>query len=499
MSKTKQKLEPNLNERTEAFDNTLKAKKQSQSKFNMINVLKVHIIVIGLCMVFCGGDKDNVNKKSTDNVLHLTDESFDQAVIDNQLMLVYFRDDWITDDYKQYSKVADHFKDQETTWSFLAETFFGVPQLKFAEFLETEKTPKKYRRELEIIGGIVPGGIVPVIKLIKNGQVLNFPYQNESASVMIDKIGVRLRPAVVFIGSNSDLEKVKKKSPVFMVGYFPNGVNKTYVKAAEKSLALFEEVSFYYVDNAQLAEKLGLKSDQVALFKRSEDKSIALKSFLVEADYFDFMFKNKQPLLTDVNTRSNDLTLQSPNAHHVIVLLSKNSDSFEDVVKNLEKVADKFKHTKLVFSYADINDYYYKQNFYCNIQFFNIFAWRVLKLKNNTVYEFNSFSEEVLNRSTVKSSETLLTEKNKNILFPEEIPRTWNDDPLEILYNYRSKSFDENACVVLYVHGTKKIESRYFYDVTSKISDSEKSDGFIKLIVKVIEEATKALNFIVSV
>ena len=464
-AKRKRKRKPKVNTTDEnkgANVNSSENKKPTEYKLSMWKIFTL-ISSVGLILAFffnpiMFGSNSSMGKLSgvptgfnsnptvsDHNVMVLTDENFDQAVSDNPIMLVEFYAPWCGHCKQltpKYAEVADYFHEAE------------MPDVKIAKIdaQVNKMTAQKYRIQS-----------YPTMKFFKNDRILDYTYTGQSSKVIVEQLKNSLSsPAVVQIDNEAQFEHIKEKLPVFMAGYFPDGVDEQYTNLAEKTLMVFGEVYFYNV-NAELADKLALDSGKVALFKQFDEGRVNYEGPLVENDLFNFLTDKSLPLLSELNEKTLRQIFRNPNAKHAVIFLSKDSENFEVLTESFQKAAEEMKESEMVFSYADINNDLIKhQAKHLQLDVNNMPAFRVFYYENGDLIKFKPDTDEISAESVVDFSKKVLSGEVKKFFKSEEIPANWNQGPVKILVgkNFKKVALDENkkVFVMFYVPGTDQTE-----------------------------------------
>ena len=381
---------------------------------------------------------------SDHNVVVLTDENFNQAVSDNPIMLVEFYAPWCGHCMQlapKYARVANRFQDAE------------MPDVTIAKIdaQENKMTARKYEIKS-----------YPTMKFFKNGKILDYTYKGQSSDVIIETLKKISGPVVVQVNSEDEFQNIKKKFPIFMAGYFPDGVNEEYANLAEKMLMLSDEAYFFNV-NGDLADELALENGKVTLFKQFDEGRVDFEGPLVEDDLFKFLTKNSLPLLSEFNADTRSQIFQNPNAKHAIIFLSKDSENFNVLTKSFRKAAKEMKESEMVFSYANFNDNFVKhQAKHFNVDESNLPAFRVFHVENGALIKFKPESDEISTESVVDFSKKVLSGEVEQFFKSEEVPENWNEAPVKVLVgkNFKEVAFDENkkVFVLFYAPGNRGTE-----------------------------------------
>ena len=175
------------------------------------------------------------------DVIILTDSTFDKAVAKYDYLLVLFYAPWCGHCKKfhpEYEKAAKTLRKENLYLSKVDAT-----------------VEKKLAEKFEIQG-------FPTVKLFIKGEAIEYTGGRKEQEV-INWMRKKTGPATKLIQSTEDIDKLKKDNDVVLI-YFGNNKNELdeYTKVARKN----EDFPFANVENEEIAKKLGIKMGTVVMF-----------------------------------------------------------------------------------------------------------------------------------------------------------------------------------------------------------------------------------------
>ena len=263
------------------------------------------------------------------DVIILTDTTFDKAVEKYEYLLVLFYAPWCGHCKKfhpEYEKAAKVLRKENL---FLSKVDATVE--------------KKLAEKFEIQG-------FPTVKLFIKGEPIEYTGGRKEQEV-INWMRKKTGPATKPIKNVDELDKLKKDNDVVIV-YF--GTKKEeldeFVKVARKN----EDFPFANVESEEIATKLGIKMGNVVMFRNFEDPQLTLKGEIKMKNIEDFIDAFSSPKIMNFDEKAAQIIFGKA-IPAIILYCDKKSDKWDEYRKIMEIVSDKI-NGKLKVVQTDIKD-----------------------------------------------------------------------------------------------------------------------------------------------
>jgi protein disulfide-isomerase A1 len=262
-----------------------------------------------------------------EGVLVLDESNFDDAVNENNQMLVEFYAPW-----------CGHCKTLAPEWVKAAKMLEdGSVKLAKVDATENEKLAKKF----DIKG-------FPTIKYLKNGKPSDYS-GGRTASEIVNWANKKSGPAAVTLNNEDDLTKFQEKHEAFALGLFSD-MDSEAAKGF-MNMADGDEFHSYAVSTSgALRSKLGVNGDTVVVLKSFDDLRAdhAVGDKFVSEDVYKFISANSIPLVQTFTPENAKKIFGSPVQQHVLFFTDKDSDHHASTMSAYTSAAGNFKG-KLLF------------------------------------------------------------------------------------------------------------------------------------------------------
>ena len=249
------------------------------------------------------------------DVIILTDSTFDKAVAKYDYLLVLFYAPWCGHCKKfhpEYEKAAKTLRKENLYLSKVDAT-----------------VEKKLAEKFEIQG-------FPTVKLFIKGEAIEYTGGRKEQEV-INWMRKKTGPATKLIQSTEDIDKLKKDNDVVLI-YFGNNKNELdeYTKVARKN----EDFPFANVENEEIAKKLGIKMGTVVMFRNFEEPQKELSGSLTSKKIEEFIDSFSSPKVMGFDEKAAQIIFGKA-IPAIILYCDKNSDKWEEYRKLMETISDK--------------------------------------------------------------------------------------------------------------------------------------------------------------
>jgi protein disulfide-isomerase A1 len=249
------------------------------------------------------------------DVIILTDSTFDKAVAKYDYLLVLFYAPWCGHCKKfhpEYEKAAKTLRKENLYLSKVDAT-----------------VEKKLAEKFEIQG-------FPTVKLFIKGEAIEYTGGRKEQEV-INWMRKKTGPATKLIQSTEDIDKLKKANDVVLI-YFGNNKNELdeYTKVARKN----EDFPFANVEKDEIAKKLGIKMGTVVMFRNFEEPQKELSGSLTSKKIEEFIDSFSSPKVMGFDEKAAQIIFGKA-IPAIILYCDKNSDKWEEYRKLMETISDK--------------------------------------------------------------------------------------------------------------------------------------------------------------
>ena len=263
------------------------------------------------------------------DVIILTDSTFDKAVAKYDYLLVLFYAPWCGHCKKfhpEYEKAAKTLRKENL---FLSKVDATVE--------------KKLAEKFDIQG-------FPTVKLFIKGEAIEYTGGRKEQEV-INWMRKKTGPATKEIQSVEEIEKLKKDNDVVLV-YFGNKKEELdeFIKVARKN----EDFPFANVDKEEIAKKLGIKMGTVIMFRNFEDPQKELTGEITSKKIEEFIDAFSAPKIMTFDEKAAQIIFGKA-IPAIILYCDKKSDKWDEYRKIMESVSDKIKG-KLKVVQTDIKE-----------------------------------------------------------------------------------------------------------------------------------------------
>lgn len=378
----------------------------------MRSVIVLLSLVAGLCCA--------VEIEEDEGVLVLTKDNFQQAIDENEFILVEFYAPWCGHCKSlapEYAKAAKQLKEEGSA-------------IRLAKVDATEES------ELAQENGVRG---YPTIKFFKSGKKVEYG-GGRTAKEIVAWLYKRTGPPAEDLETADEAKEFSQKDDVVVIGFFEDAESanaKAFLAAADSQDTLY----FGIVTNKEVAKSLEATFDSVVLFKQFDEGRATFDGEYTAEEIIKFVNAEQLPLLTVFNDETAPKIFGGEIRTHLLAFYSGEDENAEKYTEGLKKVAKEFKG-QLLFVHIDMAD----ENSERVSSFFNIEdedtpTVRIINLEEDMkkfVPEFEGIDTDKIK----KWVQAYLSGDLKAHLNTEEIPEDWDEKPVKVLVG---KNFEEVA------------------------------------------------------
>jgi len=267
-------------------------------------------------------------------VLVLTDKNFDQAIEENEYILVEFYAPWCGHCQSLEPEYAQAAKD-------LAEKNSEIKLAKVDATAEKETGTK-----FSIEG-------FPTLKFFKNGKASDYNGPREAKGI-VSWLEKKTGPACTEITKEGQLKDILEKEQALAAGFF-NDLEGEKAKIFKELASDYDDVKFYLVSNPTVMKEYHQKDGSILVLKTFDEKEAHFADTLTKENLEKFVRRSTTPLVTDFNQENAAKIFSSDIVKHFILLSSKADKEHESRIEDL-KIVSKKNRERMIFVHLDIAD-----------------------------------------------------------------------------------------------------------------------------------------------
>jgi len=370
--------------------------------------------------------------KEEENVLVLTKKNFDQAVKDNQHVLVEFYAPWCGHCKAlapEYAKAATKLKDDKSA-------------IKLAKVDATEETELGEKHEVRGY---------PTIKFFRDGKPIEYT-GGRTADDIVNWLNKKTGPPAKTLATVDEAKQFIEKSEVVVVGFFKDVTSAT-AKAFEEVAASTDDLPFAITAAEDLFKEHKVDKDGIVLFKKFDEGRNDFDGEFTAENIKKFISANQLPVVIEFTQDSAQKVFGGEIKNHLLLFISKKSEAFQKHYDNFKGAAGDHKG-KVLFIYINIDD----EDNARILEFFGLKAEQCPAVRYiNLGEDMTKYKPEKddLDSAYIKEFvQGVLDGKQKPHLMSEEVPADWDSKPVKVLvgknFNEVAKNKDKNVLVEFY-------------------------------------------------
>jgi len=253
-------------------------------------------------------------------VLVLTDENFDQAVKEHELLLVEFYAPWcghciaLEPEYKKAAKM-------------LSEADSPVSLAKVDATKET-KVADKFKIE----------GF-PTLKFFNHGKPSEYTGLRDADGI-VEWLTKKTGPQWTEVDSKAELLKLVKEKEAIAVGFFSDLESSwAATKIFREVAGMVEDVDFYIVSKPDTMKEIGAAEASIRVMKSFDEPVVEFKEALTNENLKRFVEDAARPLVIEFKQEHANKIFEMDIVNHFLLFVNKADKSFDEMLKTLRIVA----------------------------------------------------------------------------------------------------------------------------------------------------------------
>merc|ERR1712088_1085916 len=355
-----------------------------------------------------------------EGVLVLTEKNFEQALSENEFVLVEFYAPWCGHCKAlapEYAKAAGQLAEKDSP-------------VKLGKVDATEEGP--LAEKFEVRG-------YPTLKFFKNGKPMEYN-GGRTADTIISWVEKKTGPVAATLADVDAAKKFVEDNELAVIGFFAEAEGEA-AKAFLEVAGAMDDLKFA-IGNADIAAEHKVSGDAIVLLKKFDEGRNDLTEGLTDVEgVTKFIASSSLPLVVDFNHETAQKIFSGEIKSHLLMFLSKGSDDYADQHAIAAKIAKDFKG-QLLFVSIDTDEEDHKRI----LEFFGMKddelpGMRIIKLAEDMA-KYKPVDGSITEESIKSFVGDYLDGKLKQHLLSEDIPEDWDAAPVKVLVG---KNFEDVA------------------------------------------------------
>ncbi|XP_053979845.1 protein disulfide-isomerase [Hylaeus anthracinus] len=367
--------------------------------------------------------------ETEDAVLVLTKDNVDEAIKENDYLLIEFYAPWCGHCKAlapEYAKAAKK----------LQETGSSVKLAKVDATLETELAEK------HAIKGY------PTLKFYRKGSVIDYS-GGRQADDIINWLTKKTGPVAKDLPTVEEAKAFIEAENVAIVGFFKDVESDAAKVFLEVGNAVDDHV-FGISSSDEVFSEYGVEDGKVVLFKKFDEGKDEFNEELDAKKLRNFIFVHSLPLVVEFNQDTAQKIFSGDIRSHLLVFLSKEAGHFDEYVEKIKEPAKKFRDQVLFVTInADESDHERILEYF-GMKKTEVPAMRLIKLERD-MDKYKPEKPELTSENVLEFVTAFVEGKLKRHLLTQDLPEDWDKNPVKVLVgtNFHEVAFDKKKNVLV--------------------------------------------------
>ncbi|KZC09484.1 Protein disulfide-isomerase [Dufourea novaeangliae] len=367
--------------------------------------------------------------ETEDAVLVLTKDNIEEAIEQNDYMLVEFYAPWCGHCKAlapEYAKAAMK----------LEEIGSPVKLAKVDATVETELAEKH-----DVKG-------YPTLKFYRKGNAIGYN-GGRKADDIINWVTKKSGPAAKDLPTVDEAKSFIKAHNVAIVGFFKDAESdgaKVFMEVANT----IDDHGFAVTSSEEVMKEYNVEDGKVVLFKKFDEGTNEFTEELDVKKLQNFIFIHALPLVVEFSQDTAQKIFSGDIKSHLLIFLSKEAGHFEEYVKQIQEPARKFRGEVLFVTInADESDHERILEYF-GMKKSEVPVMRIIKLEKD-MSKYRPENPEISSENILEFVTAFVEGKLKRHLLTQDLPEDWDKNPVKVLVgtNFHEVAFDKKKDVLV--------------------------------------------------
>lgn len=393
-----------------------------------------------------------------EGVLVITKDNFEEAIKDNEYVLIEFYAPWcghckaLAPEYARAAKL-------------LADSGSDIKLAKVNAIIETELAEKHN------LNGY------PTLKFYRNGSAIDYTGTRKAEEIvewLIKKTG----PPAKELTSLEEAKAFVDEHNIAIVGFFKDPESEA-AKAFFEVGSTTDDHVFGVTKVDDVLKEYEAEDGAIILFKKFDEGKAVFGGKPTVANIQNFIAVHALPLIVDFNSdTAKKIFNDNIKSYYLLLLISKSAGHYDKYVDEIQEAAKQFRE-QIVFVTVNMDEADHERI----LEFFglkkeHIPVMRILTLdKDSTKYKPEN--PEITKENVLQFVNDFLEGKLKSYLFNQDLPEDWDKHPVKVLVgsNFHEVALNKDKDVLVefyapWCNHCKQLEPIY-EELGEKYKDSE--------------------------
>ncbi|XP_029039792.1 protein disulfide isomerase [Osmia lignaria lignaria] len=367
--------------------------------------------------------------ETEDEVLVLTKDNIEEAIEQNDYILIEFYAPWCGHCKAlapEYAKAAKK----------LQETDSPIKLAKVDATVETQLAEKHGLRGY------------PTLKFYRKGHVIDYS-GGRKADDIINWVTKKAGPAAKDLPTVEDVKSFIEANNVAIVGFFKDTESEGAKVFLEVANAVHDH-AFGISSNEEVFKEYEVEDGKVILFKKFDEGRDEYNDELDVKKLQSFISVHSLPIVVDFNQETAQKIFNGDVKSHCLLFLSKEAGHFEEYIEHVKEPAKKFRGEVLFVTINTDEDDHSRI-----LEFFGMKkdaapTMRIIKLERDMI-KYKPEKPELTSESVMQFVTDFVEDKLTRDLLTQQLPEDWDKNPVKVLVstNFHEVAFDKNKDVLV--------------------------------------------------
>jgi len=281
----------------------------------------------------------------------------------------------------------------------------------------------------------------PTLKFFVNGNPVEYN-GGRTADEIVQWLKKKSGPPAVTLETVDDLNKLREKNDVVVVGYFKSLENNPAVSVFNGIAQVTDSAVFALTTQQDLFDEAKVTADnQVVLYKKFDEGRNDLTEEVTQENLMKFVHSNQLALVTEFNQETAQKIFGGDIKVHNLLFASKTAANYEKLIGEFRNAA-KASRGRVIFVLIDADqDENERVMEFFGLKKADAPTLRLITLGQDMT-KYKPATNEITTESVSQFVQDFFDNKLKPHLLTQDLPEDWNAEPVKVLVG---KNFNEVA------------------------------------------------------